>query len=68
MRVAALCGLGLLATGCAYSPYEAAPNSPAQWQRRQEAIERREADRQAKCNQPGAATAPTCNTRPGVPT
>ena len=66
MRVALLCVLGLLATGCA--PYEAAPNSPEQWQRRQDAIERREADRQAKCIEPGAATKPACNTRPGAPT
>ncbi len=66
MRVIALGLLVALAAGCA--PYEAAPNSPEQWQRRQEAIERREADRQAQCNEPGAATKPACNIRPGAPT
>ena len=65
MRLVALGLLGALAAGCA--PYEAAPNSPEQWQRRQDAIERREAERQAQCNEPGAATKPACNTRSGVP-
>ena len=53
---------GVLA-GCA--PYEAEPNSPVQWQRRQEAIERQEAERQRLCSQPDKATRPQCNARPG---
>ncbi len=37
-------------SGCAFpAPYEAEPNSPAQWQRRQEGIERREAERVRLC-------------------
>lgn len=31
------------------APYEAEPASPIQWQRRQEAIERQEAERQRLC-------------------
>ncbi|WP_396593416.1 hypothetical protein [Brevundimonas sp. R86498] len=37
-------------SGCAFpGPYEAEPNSPAQWQRRQETIERGEAERVRLC-------------------
>jgi hypothetical protein len=45
-----LCTLMLvsgLAGACA--PYEAMPTSPYQWQRRQEQIERREAERLRQC-------------------
>jgi len=35
--------------GCLPAAYEAEPNSPIQWQRRQEGIERREAERQRLC-------------------
>lgn len=35
--------------GCAIPTYEPEPVSPAQWQRRQEAIERQEAERARLC-------------------
>ncbi len=46
-----LLAVSLLSLGaCAFpQPYEAEPNSPVQWQRRQEAIERREAERVRLC-------------------
>lgn len=40
----------LMLTACTFpGPYEAEPNSPIQWERRQEAIERREAERVRLC-------------------
>ena len=37
-------------SGCAFpAPYEADPTSPYQWERRQEGIERREAERVRLC-------------------
>jgi hypothetical protein len=48
MALAGTLALGLSA--CAFpQPYEADPASPAQWQRRQEGIERREAERVRLC-------------------
>ena len=55
--------VGMVA-GCA--PYEATPNSPVQWQRRQEAIERQEAERKRLCAQPARAADASCLARPGV--
>jgi hypothetical protein len=50
MRATFLTLIALSLAGCAFpGPYEAEPNSPAQWQRRQEGIERREAERQRLC-------------------
>lgn len=48
MRAVVIASLtvGLLA---ACAPYEAAPNSPYQWERRQEAIERAHAQRVERC-------------------
>ncbi len=55
--------VGLLA-GCAPDP--STPTSPLQWQRRQEAIERREAERKTLCAQPARAADAACVARPGV--
>jgi type IV pilus biogenesis protein CpaD/CtpE len=55
--------VGLLA-GCAPDP--STPTSPLQWERRQQAIERREAERKAYCAQPARAADPSCTARPGV--
>ena len=48
MRSVAVASLAVsLLAACA--PYEAAPNSPYQWERRQEAIERAHAQRLERC-------------------
>ena len=56
--------------GCAFpAPYEDLPNSPTQWQRRQEGIERREAERVRLCaimNKDSERYDRDC-TRPGDP-
>ena len=55
--------------GCLPEPYEAEPASVYQWQRRQEGIERREAERQRLCaimNKDTARYERDC-TRPGDP-
>lgn len=46
-RVAVAFLAAALLAACA--PYEAAPNSPYQWERRQEAIERAHAQRVERC-------------------
>ncbi len=66
IRMVAISALGLLA---ACTPYEAEPNSPIQWQRRQEAIERTEAERVRLCaimNKDSDRYARDCK-RPGDP-
>jgi hypothetical protein len=50
IRMILIATAGLGAAACTFpQPYEAEPNSPVQWQRRQEAIERREAERVRLC-------------------
>ena len=50
MRMVLLAFTAMALSGCALpAPYEAEPNSPAQWERRQEGIERREAERVRLC-------------------
>lgn len=50
MRTVVLMTLAISVAGCALpAPYEAEPASVYQWQRRQEGIERREAERQRLC-------------------
>ncbi|MBB5745900.1 hypothetical protein [Brevundimonas variabilis] len=64
MRVlASILIIGTLA-GCAPDP--STPTSPLQWQRRQEAIEQREAERQTQCAQPARAADARCAARPGA--
>ena len=41
--------IALATAGCTIPTYEPEPTSPVQWQRRQEAIERREAERVRLC-------------------
>lgn len=60
--------LALATAACTIPTYEAEPTSPIQWQRRQEAIERREAERRRLCETPSAASdagRQACDTRPG---
>ena len=50
MRAVILSFAALMLGACAFpAPYEAEPNSPYQWERRQEGIQRREAERQRLC-------------------
>jgi hypothetical protein len=50
MRALILLLAGLSVAACTFpQPWEADPASPAQWQRRQESIERREAERVRLC-------------------
>ena len=50
MRMALLVLTAVTLAGCAFpAPYEADPTSPYQWQRRQEGIERQEAERVRLC-------------------
>ena len=50
IRIIGLCALTLLTTACAFpAAYDPDPTSPAQWQRRQEDIQRREAERVRLC-------------------
>ena len=49
-RVVLIGLIGLGASGCAFpAPYEADPTSVYQWERRQQGIERREAERRRLC-------------------
>ncbi len=50
MRIVVTALATLMLGACAFpGPYEAEPNSPTQWQRRQEGIERQEAERVRLC-------------------
>lgn len=70
MRAVILSFMALLVGACAFpAPYEAEPNSPIQWQRRQEGIERNEAERVRLCaimNKDSERYRRDC-TRPGDP-
>lgn len=71
IRGALILGAGLAVSACAFpGPYEADPTSPYQWQRRQDEIQRREAERQRLCaimNKDSDRYKRDC-TRPGDPT
>ena len=49
IRMALLALTAVTLAGCIPPPYEDMPNSPYQWQRRQEGIERQEAERVRLC-------------------
>ncbi len=50
IRMFAIAVTATTLAGCAFpAPYEDMPNSPYQWQRRQEGIERQEAERVRLC-------------------
>ena len=69
IRMVALSVLALSLTGCLPPPYEAEPASVYQWQRRQEGIERQEAERVRTCalmNKDSDRFKRDC-TRPGDP-
>ena len=69
IRMAALAIATLGVSACIPAPYEAAPQSSYQWQRRQENIERQEAERVRLCavmNTDSERYARDCR-RPGDP-
>ena len=49
MRAATLCLVGAALSACAFPAYDPEPTSAVQWQRRQDEIERREAERVRLC-------------------
>jgi|GEM_PF-6868441 len=64
MRGVVLISAGLALGACA--PDFSTPTSPAQWERRQQAIERREAERRAFCERPGNSEDSRCQSAPGA--
>jgi len=70
LNAGVIVGGGLMTAACAFpQPYEAEPASVYQWQRRQDEIERREAERVQLCrimNKDSDRYARDCN-RPGDP-
>ena len=70
IRMIAIASIALSAAACAFpQPYEADPVSSAQWQRRQEDLQRQEAERSRLCammNKDSDRFKRDC-TRPGDP-